>query len=66
MEINKKTIFFFSSHNLFFVENLTEHMLFLAIGKIIFDDTPLKGLGDTRIKNLLGSYDDLLSLIKNS
>ena len=55
---------FFTSHNLFFVENWAEKMLLLDEGKIIFDGVPYEGLEDSNVKELLGSYDDILSLIK--
>jgi cobalt/nickel transport system ATP-binding protein len=54
----------FTSHNLFFVENWAKYMLFLDEGKIIFEGNPLKGLGDSKVKNLLGSYENILSIIK--
>ena len=54
----------FTSHNLFFIENWAEYMLFLNEGKIIFEGNPLKGLADSRVKNLLGSYENILSIIK--
>lgn len=55
---------FFTSHNLFFVENWAEKMLLLDEGKIIFDGVPYEGLEDSHVKELLGSYDNILSLIK--
>ena len=55
---------FFTSHNLFFVENWAEKMLLLDEGKIIFDGVPYEGLGDSNVKELLGSYNDILRLIK--
>jgi cobalt/nickel transport system ATP-binding protein len=54
----------FTSHNLFFVEHWAHKMLFLEGGKIIFDGIPSEGLINPEIKQLLGSYDDILSLIK--
>ncbi len=60
---NEITIFF-TSHNLFFIEHWAEYMLLLDEGKIIFDGEPHNGLGDLNVKKLLGSYDDILSLIK--
>jgi len=60
---NDITIFFIS-HNLFFVENWAEKMLLLDEGKIIFDGVPYEGLEDSNVKELLGSYKDILSIIK--
>ena len=60
---NQITIFF-TTHNLFFVENWAEKMIFLDEGNVIFDGAPREGLGDSNVKELLGSYNDILSLIK--
>ena len=62
---NKITIFF-TTHNLFFVEHWAEKMLLLNEGKIIFEGTPHEGLNDSNVKELLGSYNDILSLIKKN
>ncbi|UCC18408.1 MAG: ABC transporter ATP-binding protein [Promethearchaeota archaeon] len=60
---NEITIIF-TTHNLFFVEHWAEKMLFLDAGKIIFEGSPTQGLGDVNVKKLLGSYNEILSLIK--
>ncbi len=62
---NEITIFY-TSHNLFFIKNWAEKMLFLHEGKILFEGKPQDGLGNSNVKQLLGSYDDILSLIKNN
>ncbi len=62
---NEITILF-TSHNLFFVEHWAKSMLFLDEGKIIFEGHPLIGLGDSKVKDLLGSYDNILSFIQKS
>ena len=54
----------FTTHNLFFVENWAEKMLVLHDGKIVFEGTPLEGLNNSNVRALLGSYDEILSLIK--
>lgn len=54
----------FTTHNLFFVENWAEKMLVLHDGKIVFEGTPQQGLKDTDVNNLLGSYNDIISLLK--
>ena len=60
---NNITIFF-TTHNLFFVENWAEKILVLNDGRIVFEGTPLEGLNNSNVRALLGSYDDILSLIK--
>jgi len=60
---NNITIFF-TTHNLFFVENWAEKILVLNDGRIVFEGTPLEGLNNSNVRALLGSYNDILSLIK--
>jgi len=60
---NEITILF-TSHNLFFIEHWAKKMLMLDNGRIIFGGAPRKGLEDSNVKKLLGSYNDILSLIK--
>ena len=60
---NNITIFF-TTHNLFFVENWANKMLVLDDGNIVFEGTPHKGLSDSGVMNLLGSYKEILELIK--
>ena len=55
---------FFTTHNLFFVENWADKILILHDGKIIFDGTPHEGLNNVNVKRLLGSYDEILSSLK--
>ena len=62
-EENKITILF-TTHNLFFVEHWADKMLFLDNGRISFNGTPQEGLSDFNVNKILGSYDDILSLIK--
>ena len=60
---NKITILF-TTHNLFFVEHWADKMLFLDNGRFSFNGTPQEGLSDSNVNKILGSYDDILSLIK--
>ncbi|MFX1419718.1 MAG: energy-coupling factor ABC transporter ATP-binding protein [Promethearchaeota archaeon] len=60
---NEITILF-TTHNLFFVEHWAEKMLFLDEGKKLFEGSPAQGLRDVNIKKILGSYNEILSLIK--
>ena len=62
---NEITIFF-TTHNLFFVKHWADRLIVLDNGRIIFEGEPSKGLGALNVKKLLGSYDDILSLIKKS
>jgi hypothetical protein len=41
-------------------------MLFLNDGKAIFEGKPLVGLKDRKIRQVLGSYDEILNLIKKN
>jgi len=60
---NNITIFF-TTHNLFFVENWADIMLVLDNGKMIFKGNPEEGLREDKIIELLGSYDNILSLLQ--
>ena len=62
---NNLTILF-TTHNLFFVQNWADSMLVLDKGKMVFEGTPNEGLTNKNIHTLLGSYDDLLSLINQN
>ncbi len=66
LRIENEITILFTSHNLFFIEHWAKYMLFLDEGKMIFAGNPLIGLGNSKIKNLLGSYENILSLIKKS
>ncbi|MFX1413353.1 MAG: energy-coupling factor ABC transporter ATP-binding protein [Promethearchaeota archaeon] len=60
----EKLTILFTTHNLFFVENWAEKMLFLNDGKVIFEGRPNEGLNDYNIRQILGSYDEILTLIR--
>lgn len=59
---DKMTILF-TTHNLFFIEHWADKMLVLNDGKAIFEGSPDDGLNNTKIKQLLGSYNELLNLL---
>ncbi len=59
---DKMTILF-TTHNLFFIEHWADKMLVLNDGKAIFEGSPDDGLNNTKIKDLLGSYNELLNLL---
>ncbi len=56
----------YTSHNMFFVENWADKMMVLDKGRIIFHGDPLEGLNHPDVKKVMGSYDDILELIKKS
>jgi cobalt/nickel transport system ATP-binding protein len=53
----------FTTHNLFFIENWADKMLVLNDGKAIFEGFPEEGLKNSKVKEILGSYTELLTLI---
>lgn len=59
----QKMTILFTTHNLFFIEHWADKMLVLNDGKAIFEGHPKDGLNHPKIKQLLGSYDELLTLI---
>jgi len=59
----QKMTILFTTHNLFFIENWADKMLVLNDGKALFEGIPKDGLNLPKIRQLLGSYDDLLTLI---
>ena len=62
-EEEKMTILF-TTHNLFFVENWADKMLVLKNGSVLFEGKPSIGLEDPSVLDLLGSYEELLKVIK--
>ncbi len=54
----------FTSHNLFFVENWAEKILVLDNGEGIFEGKYEEGIKNPKIKNLLGSYDEIRNLLE--
>jgi cobalt/nickel transport system ATP-binding protein len=54
----------FTTHNLFFVENWAEKILVLNEGKLIFEGKPFDGLRNSSVMKILGSYENILSLLK--
>jgi len=62
----EKLTILFTTHNLFFVENWAEKMLFLNNGTKIFEGKPEEGFDSPKVQQVLGSYDEILSLIKKN
>ena len=62
----KDITIFYTTHNLFFVEHWANELIVLDNGKVIFEGNPSKGLQDLSVQKVLGSYNDILSLINKS
>jgi ABC-type multidrug transport system ATPase subunit len=56
----------FTTHNIFFVKNWADKMLFLHNGEKLYEGFPEKGLNNSTIMELVGSNQDFLDLIKKS
>jgi cobalt/nickel transport system ATP-binding protein len=54
----------FTTHNLFFVEHWANKMLFINEGKAIFEGDPQEGLNDSNVREVLSSYEEILTLIR--
>ena len=54
----------FTTHNLFFVEHWANKMLFINDGKAIFEGDPQEGLNDSNVRDVLSSYEEILTLIR--
>ncbi len=62
---NSDLTILFTTHNMFFVENWAEKILVIDDGTTVFEGNPIVGLNDPDIKNLIGSYDEILEILKN-
>ena len=54
---------FFTTHNLFFIEYWADKLLILNDGEAIFEGNPEDGLNHPKVKQLLGSYNEILDLL---
>ena len=61
----EKMTILFTTHNLFFVENWADKMLILDDGKALYEGEPKEGLNNPQIIKLLGSYTQILELIRD-
>ncbi|MFX0071701.1 MAG: energy-coupling factor ABC transporter ATP-binding protein [Candidatus Hermodarchaeota archaeon] len=62
---DEKMTILFTTHNLFFVENWAKKMLILNDGKLLFEGDPKEGLNSSIVKNVMGSYEEILEVIQN-
>ncbi len=60
----EKMTILFTSHNLFFVQHWADKMLVLDNGESIFQGNCIEGLNNPKVKDLIGSYDEISNLIK--
>jgi len=60
----EKMTILFTTHNLFFIEHWADKVLVLNDGKAVFEGNIEEGLNSPKIKKLLGSYEDILNLLK--
>lgn len=60
----EKMSILFTTHNLFFIEHWADRVLVLNDGKAVFEGNIEEGLNNPKIKKLLGSYEDILNLLK--
>lgn len=60
----EKMTILFTTHNLFFIEHWADKVLVLNDGKAVFEGNIEEGLNHPKIKKLLGSYEDILNLLK--
>lgn len=59
----EKMTILFTTHNLFFIEHWADKVLVLNDGKAVFEGNIEEGLNNSKIKKLLGSYEDILNLL---
>ena len=60
----EKMTILFTTHNLFFIENWADKMLILKNGSVFFEGKPKDGLENPSVLELLGSYEEILKIIK--
>jgi energy-coupling factor transporter ATP-binding protein EcfA2 len=60
----EKMTILYTTHNLFFIENWADKMMVLNNGSLFFEGKPNVGLLDPLVSELLGSYEEILKVIK--
>lgn len=61
---NQDLTIIFTTHNMFFVENWADKMVFIDDGHVIFEGSPQEGLQDENVLKSLSSYNEILHLLK--
>lgn len=56
----------FTTHNLFFVENWAKKMLLIERGKKIFEGNPIEGLNNPKVRENIGSYDEISKVFEEN
>ncbi|MHA1688992.1 MAG: hypothetical protein ACTSUN_06615, partial [Promethearchaeota archaeon] len=65
LRTQEKMTILFTTHNLFFVEKWAQKVFILKDGKKFYEGDPIKGLNEPKIKNLLGSYEQIEKLFQS-
>lgn len=60
----EKMTILFTTHNLFFVEKWADKVLVMEAGRSVYEGDAVSGLEKPEVKNLLGSYEEIESLIR--
>ncbi len=60
---NELTILF-TTHNHFFIENWADHVLVLDDGKVISTGKPIDVLNDPRVQQTIGTWNEIMKIIK--
>ncbi len=59
----EKMTILFTSHNLFFIEHWADEILALDKGSAIFNGNCIEGLNNLKVRELIGSFDEIRDLI---
>ncbi|MFX1450389.1 MAG: energy-coupling factor ABC transporter ATP-binding protein [Promethearchaeota archaeon] len=53
----------FTTHNQFFIENWANYVIILDDGKIIFKGNPIEALNNSRVQEIIGTWDEIMKII---
>ncbi|MHA1803403.1 MAG: energy-coupling factor ABC transporter ATP-binding protein [Promethearchaeota archaeon] len=65
LRTQEKMTILFTTHHLFFVEKWAQKVFILKDGKKFYEGDAIKGLSNPKIKNLLGSYEQIEELFQS-